>query len=286
MGNRGYLLYRRSICYLGNHILKESCLQLQPPLLAGAQQPGAIPGFLRGAVGPELQRGRAAGKQRWTGPVTVVTRGQHARPVRLCQQEVIRELAEADEERRYPCQDHKLLLVSPEAPQRWQHTSVDVRQQPGRRALQRGEAVLGRVVLCLRPATRHHGPATKTQQLCANEAPRSATPPPFAHPVLNPLTQRNPRAQANPVSYVQEQEPDKSRVHRITEQRPSCREGPGEAVSGGEGCGEASGEGRTQPGFVFHEYSSYSRIHPCGAPPCQAWGGVRGSYDSVVKTSV
>ncbi|MEQ2207478.1 hypothetical protein XENOCAPTIV_013114 [Xenoophorus captivus] len=102
---------------------------------------------------------------------------------------------------------------------------------------------------------------------CAQPTPTPrATPPPFAHPVLYPLTQRNPRALTNPVSYLQKQEPEKHRVHRITEQTPSCREGPGEAVSGGEGCEEASGEGRTQPGFVFHEYCSYSRIHPCLTP--------------------
>lgn len=150
--------------YLGNHILTKSRLQLQPPLLAGAQQTNVVAVSLPGAAAVEQQRGRAAGdgdRRRRRGPVTVVREGLHARAIGLSQKEIIRKLAKADEQCRYPGQDHELLLMFPKAPQRRQNRAVDVRQQPGHRVLQRGEAVLWRVVLRLRPAGCHHGRATK-----------------------------------------------------------------------------------------------------------------------------
>lgn len=88
-------------------------------------------------------------------------------------------------------------------------------------------------------------------------------------------------------------------MHRITEQSPSW---PGDAGRPGDVrverlCQEEeaverlperrSGRGQegmlTSTGFVFHEYSSYSGIHPCGAPVCQAWWlNGRGSYIQIL----
>lgn len=151
---------RRLLClhppvsrYLGNHVLPESRLQLQLPLLAGARR------LLRAVVAFELARGRAArGRRRREdrGPVAGVAAARlQARAGGLREEKMVRELAEADEQCRYPGQDHQMLLMPPEAPQRRQHAAVDVRQQPGRRALQRGEAVLRRVVLRFGRAACH-----------------------------------------------------------------------------------------------------------------------------------
>lgn len=158
--------------YLGNHILTKSRLQLQPPLLAGAQHSGAaVAVSLPGAVPLELQFGRERG-----GPVTVVRQGLQARAIGLCQKEIIRKLAKADEQCRYPGEDHELLLVFPKAPQRRQNRAVNVRQQPGHRLLQRGDAVLWRMVLRLQPAACHHGPATNEQ---LRRATAGEAKPPF-----------------------------------------------------------------------------------------------------------
>ena len=150
--------------YLGNHILTKSRLQLQPPLLAGAQHLAVAVPLPGAAVAVERRRGRvaaaAAGRER-PGPVAVVPGGLHARAVGLRQEEIIRKLAKADEQCGYPGQNHELLLVLPEAAHRRQNRAVDVRQQPGHRLLQRGEAVLRRVLQRLRPADCHRGPATK-----------------------------------------------------------------------------------------------------------------------------
>lgn len=150
--------------YLGNHILTKSRLQLQPPLLAGAQHFAVVVPLPGGVVAFELRRGRvtdgADGRERY-GPVAVVPGGLHARAVGLRQEEIIRKLAKADEQCGYPGQNHELLLVFPKAPHRRQNRAVDVWQQPGNRLFQRGEAILWRVVLRLRPADCHHGPATK-----------------------------------------------------------------------------------------------------------------------------
>lgn len=117
--------------YLGNYILTESRLQLQPPLLAGAQHSSAVTVLLPGTVAFELQRGRAAGcgdRRVQCGPVTVVRHGLYARAIWLRQEEIIRKLAKADEQCWYPGQHHELLLMFPKAPQRRQNRAVDVRQ--------------------------------------------------------------------------------------------------------------------------------------------------------------
>ncbi len=122
-----YLVLTR---YLGNHILTKSRLQLQLPLLAGAQHTAAVAVSLPGAVAFELQRGRATGdgdRRGCRGPVTLVREGLHARAIGLRQEEIIRKLAKADEQCRYPGQDHELLLMFPKAPQRRQNRAVDVR---------------------------------------------------------------------------------------------------------------------------------------------------------------
>lgn len=163
--------------YLGNHILTKSRLQLQPPLLTSAQHSDAVAVSVPGAVACGLQRGRDAGdgdRRGRRGPVAFVCQWLHASAIGLRQEEVIRKLAKADEQRRYPGQDHELLLVFPEAPERRQNGAVDVRQQPGRRALQRGEAVLRRVVLRLRLSRCHYDPAQR-EQLCATAG--EAKPP-------------------------------------------------------------------------------------------------------------
>lgn len=85
--------------YLGNYILTEPRVQLQPPLLTGTQRAICV----LGAIGSD-QQGGGSGRQ---GPVTVVSsKRQHARAIGLRQEEIIRKLAEADEQCRYPGQEH------------------------------------------------------------------------------------------------------------------------------------------------------------------------------------
>lgn len=72
--------------------------------------------------------------------------GLAAPEVRLVQQEGVRELAEADEQRRDPGEQHEGLLVAPaQAPEEGQHRPVVVQQQEagGRRAAARGRAAAG-----------------------------------------------------------------------------------------------------------------------------------------------
>lgn len=254
--------------YLGNHILTKSRLQLQLPLLAGAQRAAPVAVSLPGAVVSKLQRGRGGGGDRrgCHGPVSVVREGLHARAIGLRQEKIIRKLAKANEQRRYPGQDHELLLMFPETPQRRQHGSVDVRQQPRRRVLQRSEAVFWRVVLRLRPAGCHHGrPQREQLRATAGEAK-----PLLCYRVrtlsLSPLTQRNPRAQINPVWSQQRSYPKigvsgscsraeapnhravalmaRGRGLEATRGYPS-----GGAVSGGGGCGEAPAQEWTRTGW-------------------------------------
>lgn len=66
-----------------------------------------------------------------------------ARAVRLGEQETVRVLAEADEQRRNPCQHDQLFLVPPEAAEKRQDGGVDAPQLPrGGRGLGGHEAVL------------------------------------------------------------------------------------------------------------------------------------------------
>lgn len=113
--------------YLGNHVLTKSRLQLQPPFLAGAEH--SVPVCFPGAVASNLRRGRiiSGGDLRvCRGPVRVVCERLNTRPIRLCKEKIIRKLAKADEQSRYPGQDHELLLMFPKAPQRRQNRAVDV----------------------------------------------------------------------------------------------------------------------------------------------------------------
>lgn len=115
--------------YLGNHVLTKSRLQLQPPFLAGAEHSAAVPVCLPGAVALKLRRGRiiSGGDLRvCRGPVRVVCERLNTRAIRLCKEKIIRKLAKADEQSRYPGQDHELLLMFPKAPQRRQNRAVDV----------------------------------------------------------------------------------------------------------------------------------------------------------------
>ena len=150
--------------YLGHHVLHESRVQLERPLAALTLHGGVVIVAAVTSIGKQASRPRAAAvlgtvQQRGVTRRAQVTVSQvhqrlHACVVRLCQEEIVRELAESDEQRRDPCQHDQLFLVFPKSPEKRQHGAVDARQQPRRRGFGGHEAVLRLVVL---PVELHHG---------------------------------------------------------------------------------------------------------------------------------
>jgi len=172
------------VAYLGDHVLCESRVQLERPLaaatlrvvrvIAGAVAPGVVQGSRPRARVPRAARQRRVAR----GAVRQVRRRLDACVVRLSQEEIVRVLAEADKQRRDPCQHDQLFLVPPEAPEERQHGAVDARQQLRRRGVGGHEAVLGLAVLRVELHHGHRGSAERCLRCAAK--PGLQCPPPLS----------------------------------------------------------------------------------------------------------